>query len=63
MITPEKMITISSCLDTNPFYLFIYTGSRDYSYCVKTFTGHNEWVRSVVPSEDGKLLVSCSNDQ
>jgi platelet-activating factor acetylhydrolase IB subunit alpha len=34
-----------------------------YSFCVKTFTGHSEWVRCVVPSEDGQLLASCSNDQ
>lgn len=32
-------------------------------YCVKTLVGHLEWVRSVSPSEDGRLLVSCSNDQ
>jgi WD40 repeat protein len=34
-----------------------------YRYCVKTLVGHLEWVRSVSPSEDGRLLVSCSNDQ
>lgn len=32
-------------------------------YCVKTFTGHREWVRQVRPNHDGSLLVSCSNDQ
>ncbi|KAF8323372.1 dynein regulator [Clavulina sp. PMI_390] len=32
-------------------------------WCVKTFTGHAQWVRCVVPSEDGKLLASCSDDQ
>jgi WD40 repeat protein len=32
-------------------------------YCVKTFTGHSEWVREVVPSEDGRWLVSASSDQ
>lgn len=31
-------------------------------YCVKTFTGHQEWVRCVRPSPDGSLLASCSND-
>jgi platelet-activating factor acetylhydrolase IB subunit alpha len=30
---------------------------------VKTFTGHSEWVREVVPSEDGRWLVSASSDQ
>lgn len=32
-------------------------------YCTKTLMGHTEWVRSVVPSTDSRLLVSCSNDQ
>ncbi|KAG9290914.1 hypothetical protein G9A89_011064 [Geosiphon pyriformis] len=46
---------------------------NDYK-CVKTFHGHDhsvssvaflpsEWVRSVTPSEDGKWLVTSSNDQ
>lgn len=32
-------------------------------YCTKTLSGHSDWVRSVVPSDDGRLLASCSNDQ
>ena len=32
-------------------------------YCVKTFTGHREWVRMVRVNQDGSLLASCSNDQ
>lgn len=32
-------------------------------YCVKTFTGHREWVRMVRPNQDGSLIASCSNDQ
>lgn len=32
-------------------------------YCVKTFTGHREWVRMVRPNQDGTLIASCSNDQ
>lgn len=35
----------------------------DLRYCVKTLTGHAEWVRAVEPSEDGRLLISASNDQ
>ncbi|KAE8538749.1 nuclear distribution protein PAC1 [Cryptococcus gattii VGV] len=27
-------------------------------YCTKTFTGHAEWVREAVPSEDGRWLTS-----
>ena len=34
-----------------------------YSYCVKTYTGHREWVRMVRVNHDGSLLASCSNDQ
>lgn len=50
----------------------IVSSSRDKSikvwdfasgYCTKTFTGHAEWVRSVVPSDDGRFLVTASNDQ
>ncbi|VDP83592.1 unnamed protein product [Echinostoma caproni] len=33
-----------------------------FRYCVKTFIGHTEWIRSVRPSPDGTLLASCSND-
>ncbi|KAG8122721.1 hypothetical protein E2320_018239 [Naja naja] len=35
----------------------------DLGYCVKTFTGHREWVRMVRPNQDGTLIASCSNDQ
>jgi WD40 repeat protein len=33
------------------------------SYCVRTLSGHAEWVREVVPSEDGRWLISSSSDQ
>lgn len=51
---------------------FIVSASRDCTikvwdvtngWCVKTFSGHGQWVRCVVPSDDGKLLASCSDDQ
>ena len=48
------------------FILFIYlfiSVSSFCSYCVKTYTGHREWVRCVRVSPDGSLLASCSNDQ
>ena len=32
-------------------------------YCVKTFTGHRDWVRMVRVIADGSLIASCSNDQ
>jgi len=51
---------------------FIISASRDRTikvwdvsrgFCVKTFTGHSEWVRCIVPSDDGRLLASGSKDQ
>lgn len=32
-------------------------------FCIKTITGHAEWVRSVNVSEDSRLLCTGSNDQ
>ncbi|KAJ2855193.1 Lissencephaly-1 [Coemansia erecta] len=32
-------------------------------YCVRTLTGHSEWVRCVDVSADARLLCSASNDQ
>ncbi|KAK4463416.1 putative nuclear distribution protein pac-1b [Cladorrhinum samala] len=31
-------------------------------YCVKTVTGHSDWVRAVSPSTDGRWLVSTGSD-
>ncbi|GAA5822770.1 hypothetical protein JCM11251_004371 [Rhodosporidiobolus azoricus] len=51
---------------------FIVSASRDRTiriwevssgFCTKTFSGHNDWVRSVLPSSDGQQLISCSVDQ
>ncbi|GAA5979166.1 hypothetical protein JCM11641_008447 [Rhodosporidiobolus odoratus] len=51
---------------------FIVSASRDRTiriwevasgFCTRTFTGHNDWVRSVIPSSDGLQLISCSVDQ
>ena len=49
-ITGQRDIESQSCFPTS-------------RYCVRTLWGHDDWVRSVVPSEDGKWLVSASNDQ
>jgi platelet-activating factor acetylhydrolase IB subunit alpha len=32
-------------------------------YCIRTFTGHDEWVRTVCINETGKLMASGSQDQ
>lgn len=31
-------------------------------HLIRTIIGHSEWVRGVTPSDDGKLLASCSKD-
>lgn len=41
------------CKNIDPHY---------YSYCVKTFIGHREWVRMVRVNIDGDLMATCSND-
>lgn len=35
----------------------------EFRYCIKTLSGHLDWVRSVSPSEDGRYLLTASNDQ
>ncbi|GAA6047603.1 hypothetical protein JCM3770_001585 [Rhodotorula araucariae] len=51
---------------------YIVSASRDRTiriwevssgFCTKTFSGHGDWVRSVLPSSDGQQLISCSVDQ
>jgi WD40 repeat protein len=53
---------------------YILSASRDKTikmwevatgYCVKTYTGHRDWVRMVrIATPDGSnLIASCSNDQ
>jgi platelet-activating factor acetylhydrolase IB subunit alpha len=32
-------------------------------YCVKTISGHSDWVRDVSPSFDGRFLLSAGHDQ
>lgn len=35
---------------------------NDSRYCVKSYTGHREWVRMVRVHPDGAIFASCSND-
>lgn len=32
-------------------------------HLVRTIIGHTDWVRYIVPSDDGRLLASASKDQ
>ncbi|KAK6441569.1 Lissencephaly-1 [Oleoguttula sp. CCFEE 5521] len=32
-------------------------------YCLRTLRGHNEWVRSLSPTPEGRFLLSTSSDQ
>ncbi|KAI0672853.1 miller-Dieker lissencephaly protein [Trametes maxima] len=61
-----------SCVRFLPGDLQIVSASRDHTirifdvastHLVRTITSHADWVRWVEPSEDGRLLVSASNDQ
>lgn len=53
----------SSSMTSNEanFIVFLCASSVD-SYCVKSFTGHREWVRMVRVHPDGTIFASCSND-
>jgi len=33
-----------------------------YRFCIKTLTGHREWVRMIRVYQDGTLIASCSVD-
>ena len=41
----------------------ILINSNPYSHLVRTIIGHSDWVRCIEPSDDGKMIASCSNDQ
>ena len=32
------------------------------SHCVKVLKPHSEWIRSALPSLDGRLILTCSDD-
>lgn len=34
----------------------------DDSHCIKVLKPHTEWIRSAIPSADGRLLLTCSDD-
>ncbi|KZP12726.1 dynein regulator [Athelia psychrophila] len=50
---------------------FIVSASRDRTirvfdvastHMIRTIVGHTDWVRCAIPSDDGRLLASCSSD-
>jgi WD40 repeat protein len=57
------MSILSNTIALTYILFFFFSFQKKKSYCVRTLVGHGEWVRSVSPSEDGRLLVSSSNDQ
>lgn len=59
MLHQGKNCTI--CILFNPVEILTFLSFS--SYCIKTLSGHLDWVRSVSPSEDGRYLVTASNDQ
>ncbi|KAI9571392.1 WD40-repeat-containing domain protein [Boletus coccyginus] len=61
-----------SCARFLPGDQFVVSASWDHSirifdvasaHLVRTIIGHADWVRYVVPSDDGRLLASASKDQ
>lgn len=51
---------------------FVATGGRDKvikiwdsmsGQCLKTFSGHDNWIRGLCWSPDGHFLLSCSDDK
>jgi platelet-activating factor acetylhydrolase IB subunit alpha len=33
-----------------------------FSHCVKVIRPHSDWIRSAIPSSDGKFFITCSMD-
>ena len=57
-VSPSGNLLVSASRDKSLRIWDVLTG-----YCVKTIRGHNDWVRDVSPSFDGRWLVSGGNDQ
>ena len=37
-------------------------GAVRFSHCVKVIRPHSDWIRSAIPSTDGKFFITCSMD-
>ncbi|ODV60745.1 Pac1p, partial [Ascoidea rubescens DSM 1968] len=66
----DHSISSISFKNSNPNHLF--SCSRDFSiklwditngWCLKSFIGHSNWVRSINLNYNDNFLLSCSNDQ
>lgn len=62
---------ITGIVSTLPGH-FVATGGRDKiikiwdstsGQCIKTLTGHDNWIRGLCWSPDGQYLLSCSDDK
>jgi WD40 repeat protein len=67
--SPDGKYIVSCSQDTN-LKLWDATHGADITFtsnvgneCIKTFTGHTDWVLLVKFSPDGKYIVSCSADK
>lgn len=36
--------------------------SSSFSHCIKVIRPHGDWIRSAIPSSDGKFFITCSMD-
>ena len=36
--------------------------SSSFSHCIKVIRPHSDWIRSAIPSSDGKFFITCSMD-
>lgn len=54
-------MSLSEC--KRQFGQLLSCASASTGYCVRTLSGHAEWVRDVCPSVDGRYLLSAGDDR
>ena len=55
-VSTRCMIILCACPSVRSLILIVS------SHCVKVLKPHTEWIRSAIPSADGRLLLTCSDD-